>query len=207
MKQVFIKAVLISFIVILFQQCSKEKEPEIPENTVLDAQGNAYPTVNIGTQTWMQQNLRVTVAPDGSPVTSYVYNNEEENAETYGRLYTWNVAMNGSTEEGARGLCPAGWHIPSDDEWKVLEMYLGMTQTEADLVNVWRGPGVGTKMSPGGESGYEALYSGRRDPGGSFMLLDQWEYMWSSTETGSSAWRRCLSSTATNVGRYDTFTK
>ncbi len=179
----------------------------IPGNIVLDVQGNIYSTVKIGTQTWMQQNLRVTVAPDGSPVTSYVYNNNEEHAKTYGRLYTWDAAMNGSTEEGARGLCPAGWHIPSDDEWKVLEMYLGMTQAEADLVNVWRGQGVGTKMGEGGESGYEALYSGRRDSNGSYYLMDQWEYMWSSTEAGTSAWRRCLSSTATTVGRYDTFTK
>lgn len=179
----------------------------VPENMVIDVQGNIYPTVKIGTQTWMQQNLRVTVAPDGSSVTAYVYNNDEENAKTYGRLYTWNTAMNGSTEEGAQGLCPAGWHIPSDNEWKILEIYLGMTQAEADLVNVWRGQGVGTKMGKGGESGYEALYSGRRDSNGAYWLLDQWEYMWSSTEAGSSAWRRCLSSTATTVGRYDTFTK
>lgn len=194
-------------ITLLFQQCSGEKEPDIPDNTVIDVEGNMYPTIEIGTQTWMQQNLRVTVAPDGSPVTSYVYNNNEEHAKTYGRLYTWDAAMNGSTEEGARGLCPAGWHIPSDDEWKVLEMYLGMTQAEADLVNVWRGQGVGTQMGEGGVSGYEALYSGRRDSNGSYYLMDQWEYMWSSTEAGASAWRRCLSSTATTVGRYDTFTK
>lgn len=207
MRKVFIGIILISFTAISFQQCSGEKEPDIPENTVLDVQGNTYPTVKIGTQTWMQQNLRATVAPDGTPVTSYVYNNDEENSKTYGRLYSWDAAMNGSTQEGAQGLCPAGWHIPSDGEWKVLEMYLGMTQAEADLVNVWRGQGVGTKMGPGGESGYEALYAGRHDPGGSFMLIDQWEYMWSSTEAGTSAWRRCLSSTATTVGRYDTFTK
>jgi uncharacterized protein (TIGR02145 family) len=179
----------------------------IPENTVFDVQENMYPTVKIGTQTWMQQNLRVKVAPDGSPITSYVYNNDEENAKTYGRLYPWDAAMNGSIVEGAQGLCPTGWHVPSDNEWKILEMYLGMTQAEADLVNMWRGQGVGTKMGKGGDSGYEALYSGKRDPGGAFNLKDQWEYMWSSTEAGTSAWRRCLSSTATTVGRYDTFTK
>jgi uncharacterized protein (TIGR02145 family) len=156
----------------------------VPENTVFDVQENMYSTVKIGTQTWMQQNLRVKVAPDGSPVTSYVFNNDEENAKTYGRLYPWDAAMNGSIVEGAQGLCPTGWHVPSDNEWKILEMYLGMTQAEADLVNMWRGQGVGTKMGKGGDSGYEALYSGKRDPGGAFNLKDQWEYMWSSTEAG-----------------------
>lgn len=179
----------------------------IPDNIVVDIEGNIYTTVQIGNQTWMQQNLRVSSAPDGTPVTSYVYSNNEVNAKTYGRLYTWNVAMNGSTVEGAQGLCPTGWHIPSDAEWKILEMYLGMSQVQADLSNTWRGIGVGTKLVKGGESGYEALYSGRRDSNGYYGWLDQWEYMWSSTEAGESAWRRCLSSSYSTVGRYDTFTK
>lgn len=207
MKTLCTYVIVLLFIALLFQQCSGEKEPDIPDNTVIDVEGNMYPTIEIGNQTWMQENLRVKSAPDGMPVTCYVYNNDEEYAKTYGRLYTWDVAMNGSTEEKAQGLCPTGWHIPADDEWKILEMYLGMSQAEADLVNVWRGQDVGTKMGKGGDSGYEALYSGRRDSNGNYWLLDQWEYMWSSTEAGVSAWRRCLSSTATTAGRYDTFTK
>lgn len=179
----------------------------VPDNIVIDLQGNVYSTVVIGEQTWMQQNLRITVDPDSIQVTSYTYSLNESYAATYGRLYTWDVAMNGSVSEKARGLCPAGWHIPSDEEWKILEMYLGMTRTEADLVNVWRGQGVGTKLGKGGGSGYEALYAGRRASSGGYSLLDQYEYIWTSTESGSYAWRRCLDKSQTTSGRFNTFPK
>lgn len=179
----------------------------VPDNILIDLQGNVYSTVVIGEQTWMQQNLRITVDPDSVPVASYAYSLNESHAATYGRLYTWDVAMNGSVSEKARGLCPAGWHIPSDEEWKILEMYLGMTRTEADLTNVWRGQGVGTKLGKGGGSGYEALYSGRRSSSGGYSLLDQYEYIWTSTESGSYAWRRCLDNSQTTSGRFNTFPK
>jgi uncharacterized protein (TIGR02145 family) len=177
----------------------------IPENILVDTEGNFYTTVVIGNQTWMQQNLRVTVTPDSIPVTSYVYDNDPEKAATYGRLYTWDVLMNGSTQESAQGLCPVGWHVPSDPEWKNLEMELGMTRTEADISNSWRGSGIGTSLRKGGASGYEALYSGRYI--GFFDLLEQYEYIWTSTESGQNAWRRCLSSGSSLVGRYNTFPK
>jgi uncharacterized protein (TIGR02145 family) len=183
------------------------KQP-IPDNVVIDKEGNIYTSVIIGDQIWMQQNLRVTVAPDSTPVTNCAYNNDEENAKTYGRLYSWDVAMNGSTAEKAQGICPSGWHIPSDNEWKTLEIYLGMSQAEADLTNSWRGHDVGTKLSAGGGSGYEALYSGRGINSSSYNLLNQFEYVWTSTEYGQSyAWRRCLEKGVSTVGRWNTFPK
>jgi len=183
-----------------------ENQP-IPDNTVIDIEGNIYLTVEIGEQTWMQENLRVSVAPDSSEITSYCYDDQPENAQTLGRLYTWNEAMNGSTTEKAQGICPVGWHIPSDGEWKTLEMYLGMTQEEADMTNTWRGQGVGTKLSKGGDSGYEALYSGRRLSSGTYSLLYQYEYVWTSSEFGQYAWRRCLATGVSTVGRWNTFPK
>jgi uncharacterized protein (TIGR02145 family) len=184
------------------------KQP-IPENILIDIEGNIYTTIKIGEQTWMQQNLRVSVDPDSTPITSYIYAGIEELAETYGRLYTWDAAMNGSNAEKAQGICPDGWHIPSDEEWKILEMHLGMTRAEADLSNVWRGVGVGAKLRPGGGSGYDVLYSGRRSSSGGYSLLRWYEYMWTSTESGSYAWRRCLDSipTVTTIGRFNTFPK
>ncbi len=179
----------------------------IPENAVIDVEGNIYTTVKIGEQIWMQENLRVSVAPDSSEITSWLYNDDPQNEEKFGRLYTWHVAMNGSTSEKAQGICPAGWHIPSDGEWKILEMYLGMTQQEADLANTWRGSGVGTKLGKGGESGYEAVYAGRRTNYGSYSLLNLYEYVWTSTESGSNAWRRCLEAGVSTVGRWNTFPK
>lgn len=115
----------------------------IPANVIMDIEGNFYTTVQIGEQTWMQQNLRVALAPDSSEIESFISDNNPDNEETYGRLYTWDVAMNGSTAENSQGICPDGWHIPSDEEWKELEIHLGMTRQEADMTNEWRGNGVG----------------------------------------------------------------
>jgi uncharacterized protein (TIGR02145 family) len=180
-----------------------------PVNTVVDIEGNIYPVVKIGTQTWMAKNIRVTKAPDGSDITSYCYNDNSGYQDTYGRLYTWDAAMNGSLVEMSRGICPDGWHIPSDGEWKTLEMYLGMTQKEADMVNIWRGEGVGTALKKGGNSGYEALLSGKRSTSGTYSLLGAYEYVWTSTEAEDTiyAWRRCLSKPDTRVGRWNTFPK
>ncbi|MDD4109562.1 MAG: FISUMP domain-containing protein [Prolixibacteraceae bacterium] len=175
-------------------------------DVVTDVDGNTYGFVRIGDQVWMNQNLRVTRAPDSTKITSYVYDNDISNAKKYGRLYSWDAAMNGSVEEKAQGLCPCGWHIPSDDEFKILEMSLGMSEAETNMVNVWRGSPVGTKLKAGGESGYDAYMAGQHY-NGRFSLLNQWEYMWTSSEYGNSAWRRCLSSTRSTIGRYNTFTK
>ncbi len=175
---------------------------------VMDVVGNIYNIIEIGEQTWIQENLRVTHTPDGSAISGYAYIDNEDSIAKYGLLYTWDVAMNGSKEEGAQGICPDGWHLPSDDEWKQLEKALGMTQAEANMVNTWRGSPVGTMMLDGGESGYEAQLAGRRSSSGGFSLMGRMEYMWTSTEyTGTLAWRRCLDAYSTAVGRWNTFPK
>jgi len=93
--------------------------------TITDIDGNIYNTVKIGDQWWMSENLKVTHDAQGNSITSNIYNNNSANEETYGRLYTWNVVMNGSTVEGAQGIAPEGWHIPNDGEWQALFDYLG----------------------------------------------------------------------------------
>lgn len=177
------------------------------DSLITDIEGNIYHTVEIGDQTWMKENMKVTKSPEGDEITSYCYNDNIDNQSTYGRLYTWDVAMNGSVTEMAQGICPDGWHVPSDGEWQELEMFLGMTRQEADMVNTWRGEGIGTALIKGGNSGYEAILAGRRDNNGNYSLLDQYEYVWTSTEYGSYAWRRCLSSMDSRVGRWNTFPK
>lgn len=177
-------------------------------DSLKDYDGNAYSIVKIGGQYWMGENLKVTHAPDGTPVTGYAFGDNESKVSIYGRLYTWDVAMNGAIVEEAQGICPIGWHVPSDEEFKVLEMHLGMTRAQADKVNIWRGTGVGASLIYGGASGYDAMLSGRRLPGGAYSLLGTMEYMWSSTEYGDSyAWRRCLDIDSDLVGRWNTFQK
>jgi uncharacterized protein (TIGR02145 family) len=180
-------------------------QPEL--EGVMDIDGNIYSTIKIGNQTWMKENLRVTHAPDGSDILSFAYINDPDSIKKYGRLYSWHVAMNGSIEEEARGICPEGWHLPSDDEWKELEMALGMTQAEANMTNTWRESPVGTMMKAGGASGYEAHLAGRC-VGGSLSLMGEMEYMWTSSQYSSSlAWRRCLDASSSAVGRWNTFPK
>ena len=94
--------------------------------TVSDKNGNSYPTVQIGTQCWMAQNLRSTTYPGGGSITNYLPNGASLNSN-YGRLYTYTDAMNGSVKVGTQdvqGVCPSGWHLPSFNEYGTLFNYL-----------------------------------------------------------------------------------
>ena len=102
--------------------------------TVTDIDGNVYETVVIGGQLWMAENLKVTHYNEGSEIpTGYsdfewdelddtetgayaVYNDDLSNADTYGNIYNWYAV------DDSRGVCPVGWHVPTDDEIKELEM-------------------------------------------------------------------------------------
>jgi uncharacterized protein (TIGR02145 family) len=145
--------------------------------TVEDQDGNTYKTVQIGDQCWMAENLNVGVmvdsvdtgsthsdVSDNGTIEKYCYDNDPANCETDGGLYDWNEAMQYTTEEGTQGICPAGWHIPTDEEWKTLEMQLGMSQTEADDTG-WRGTDEGDKLKvpdkcEGGENCNASLFGG-----------------------------------------------
>jgi len=117
------------------------------DNTVTDIDGNVYQTVQIGAQTWMAENLRVTRYADGTSI-QYVtddnywdnnalysklygwYNDNSYYKNIYGALYNWPAVMNGassssSNPSGVQGVCPDGWHVPSDAEWTQLINYLG----------------------------------------------------------------------------------
>ncbi len=175
---------------------------------IIDVEGNSYGTVTIGNQTWMKQNLRVTHTAQGEEIENFVYREISSYAGTYGRLYTWDVVMNGSRDEGAQGICPDGWHVPTDAEMKILETELGMTSDEADMGNTWRGAGIGTKLKFGGSSGFDALLSGRRLDDGTYNYLDKIEYLWTSTESGENkVWRRTLDKQENKVGRFDSTPK
>lgn len=203
---------------ILFTGCKKEEE-----ETVTDIDGNVYHTITIGTQVWMLENLRTTKYLNGSPIANVTdgtewanltngaycdYENTPGNSETYGRLYNW-YAVNEN-----RGLAPEGWHIPSDQEWKTLEMFLGMSQEQADATGN-RGTDEGAKLKETGkthwvsgegasnESGFTALPGGTRGWGnGSYINLAYVGYWWSSTESSSDhAWWRKLAPVDKTVNR------
>jgi uncharacterized protein (TIGR02145 family) len=176
--------------------------------------GQSYPTVQIGEQCWMAKNLNIGVMLVGSDMSSdngiiekYCWGDFDDNCEIYGGLYMWDEMMNYVNSEHAQGICPNGWYIPSDGEVKTLEIALGMEPSIADLSNTWRGTNEGTQIKIGGSSGFNALLSGARTGPSSFMLLNSYEFFYTSTESGSSAWRRCVRDDASNIGRFNTYPK
>jgi uncharacterized protein (TIGR02145 family) len=197
--------------------------------TVTDYDGNTYFTVKIGDQCWMAQNLKVTHYRNGDPIPNVTgdtewsnhstgayceYDNDPANVDTYGRLYNWYAV------DDSRNIAPEGWHVPTDAELKQLEMYLGMSQAEADGTG-WRGTDEGGKLKEAGtthwlapntgatnESGFTALPGGLRYFDGLFTNLGNYAYFWSSTEfSGDFAWYRNLDYYGSQVGRYYYFDK
>ncbi|MFA5368406.1 MAG: FISUMP domain-containing protein [Candidatus Paceibacterota bacterium] len=178
--------------------------------------GKTYNTVQIGNQCWLKENLNIgtrinTPTLQGtscSSIQKYCYENNEANCDTYGGLYTWTQAMCGSVEESTQGICPAGWHLPSDNEIKELEMFLGMTQEQADLQAAWRGTDQGTQLKIGGSSGFNAQLGGLYNYWTTYGFLNGDALLWASTTYGSgNAWHRLIRSSEPTIYRYVTIKK
>ena len=214
--------ILLILLIPIFNSCEEDNDKNV-NLTVTDYDGNTYKTVQIVDQIWMAENLKTTHYSNGTIIqlvenesdwkdlkysdkAMCYYDNSTANKETYGALYTWAAAMSGSKSSetnpsGVQGICPDGWHLPSDDEWKELEMYLGMSQTEADMYN-FRGTNEGSKLAGNsslwnegvlvsdvefGSSGFMALPAGRRaSDNGRFYQLQELGSFWSATESGDT---------------------
>jgi len=156
--------------------------------TVTDYDGNVYQTLTIGEQVWMKENLKSLHYANGSPINEVLaYNNDNNLADTYGRLYTWDAAMKNSTLEKAQGVCPNGWHLPSHNEWMALAQQLGGTNVAGGKLKEtgtthWNSPNTGATNS----SGFTVLPSGEYD-NTQFQLLNEYAVLWSSTQT-STQW-------------------
>ena len=182
---------------------------------VKDIDGNEYSTVKIGTQCWMKTNLKTTRYRDGSAIPTglsnaawenttsgayAIYNNDAANDATYGKLYNWYAVTD------SRNLCPAGWHVPTDAEWKSMEAQLGMPANELDQIgyrgqsqnvggklkevsSLWQSPNVGATD----ESGFSGLPGGTRSMFGNYYGIGGFGTWSSSTEYSSTyAWGRNL---------------
>lgn len=111
--------------------------------------GKKYKTVNIGNQLWMAQNLNY----EDNNIESFCYSNNDLYCHTFGRFYPWNSAMK---------ACPSGWHLPSDNEWKELEISLGMAENDAIRKgeSYFRGIPLGKKLHEDEVIGFKLLYTG-----------------------------------------------
>jgi uncharacterized protein (TIGR02145 family) len=188
--------------------------PDLTYGTVSDIDGNSYKTIQIGTQEWMAENLRTTRYADGTAIPQVTANNNwaalsvtdkayswynwgyDCNSTLYGAYYTWAAAMNGATSSssspsGVQGVCPTGWHLPSDDEWKTLAYFLGGSNNAAlklKAITFWGGVFREGESDRGAtnESGFTALPGGYCD--GYFNYIGDACIMWSSTE---DTWNCC----------------
>lgn len=189
-----------------------------------DFDNTDYKWVRIGDQIWMAENLKTTHDANGSaiPLTentsdwgnlgdmdeAYCYfDNSSAKGNTYGAIYTWSASIN---------VCPSGWHLPNDDEWKQLEISLGMSQTWLDGKGL-RGTNEGSKLAGNaslwnqgnlennvafGNSGFASLPGGFRHTSGTFHNLGINGGYWTATEYSSSnVWLRSLYNDSSGLGR------
>ncbi len=172
--------------------------------TVTDIDGNSYQTIKIGTQWWMAENLKVTHYRNGEEIPHVtdntdwgnltagaccIYGNDVNYSETYGRLYNWYAV------DDSRGIAPAGWHVPSDQEWQALVDQLGGDATAGDgLKEAGNTHWTSLNTTATNASGFTALPGGFRGFDGSYGGAGNYAYFWASTEyNASDAWQRQLS--------------
>ena len=176
-------------------------------STVSDVDNNTYNTVQIGIQCWTQSNLKVSKyrnwdsIPTGLSNSAWenttsgayaIYNNDPVNDDLYGKLYNHYAVTDN------RGLCPTGWHVPSDGEWTTLENHLGGSGVAGGVLK-----STATQPTPGGwnypntgatnSSGFTALSGGVRSSSGGFNIMTDYGFWWSSSiSSASDAWCRSL---------------
>lgn len=184
---------LIATILLLVTGCKKDKD----DITVTDIDGNVYNTVTIGTQVWIKSNLKVTKLNDGSniqlvennqtwtglktPGYCWYSNNEAQYKNIFGAFYNFYTVKTGK-------LCPAGWHVPTDNDWTALTDYLGgLNIAGGKLKETGTSHWSSSNTGATNETGFTALPGGYRNYDGTFQGTGSVGYWWSSTESGATS--------------------
>jgi len=195
-----------------------------PGTPTVEYEGQVYNTIQIFSQCWLKENLNVgTMIPgsqnisDNGTIEKYCYNNRPDSCDKYGGLYQWDEMMQYTNQQGVQGICPPGWHLPTDEEWKVLEGAVDSQYGIGD--NTWddegpRGFDAGTNLKTtsgwyeNGNGtdlfGFSGLPGGSRYGGdGSFSHVGYTGIWWPSTELDYYwAWDRNLFSDYPGVFLY-----
>lgn len=185
--------------------------------TVVDYDGNTYNTVKLGNQCWMKENLRTTRYSNGTNIAlgrststttalRYYPNGNSSNVSTYGYLYNWKAVMGNSLSSsanpsGVQGICPTGWHVPSDTEWTQLTDYVSsqsqnvcggdnrnIAKTFASTLGWYSSTetcAVGNNPSANNASGFSAFPAGSYDSDYGYFFGDE-AYFWSTTENNDN---------------------
>ncbi len=176
--------------------------------------GKVHNSVQIGTQCWMAENLNIgtminvsSSQTNNDTIEKYCYNNSTTKCNTYGGLYQWNEIMQYVTTKGTQGICPSGWHLPTDAEWKILEGAVdSQSPVDRSVWNKegWRGTDVGKNLKS--TSGWHRLRNGtdlygfgalpggyRGSAGDTGDNITEYGSWWSSSRSsGTNAWGRTL---------------
>lgn len=198
---------------------------EVIKDAVTDVDGNHYDAVRIGDQVWMKQNLRTTRYADGTEIPQSTFsssytplaekkpyrwapNNMDINVQKFGWLYNWRAVMRDSigsdlNPSGVQGICPDGWHMPSDAEWTQLTDYVGSDRkmrcwpsadfsiakalsAQTDWNPAFDKCDVGNDLSRNNATGFSALPAGNAEFTDQFVNMLDWAYFWTSSY-GSNA--------------------
>ena len=184
-----------------------------PGTPTVTYNGQVYNTIQVFSQCWLKENLNAGIRINGSQnasnngiIEKYCYEDTEVNCGIYGGLYSWNEMMQYFTAEGSRGICPEGWHIPTDEDWKTLE---GEVDSLYGIGNsLWnstdfRGSNAGQNLKSAstalwwsGEGtdkfGFAGLPGGMMWQSGNFTYYGCYGFFWSSSSDGYASWRRTL---------------
>jgi len=185
--------------------------------------GEMYNTTLIGWQCWMAENLNIGKMLNGNEemtnngiIEKYCYDNDTLNCDEFGGLYQWYEMMQYNAMSGTQGICPEGWHIPTDDEWKILEGTVDSQYPVGDTIwnnKGWRGfdAGLNLKSKYGWRDNgngtdlydFKALPGGWRTESGGFSNITNRAFFWTSSEYDSDAWERYISYGGGKVGNWD----
>jgi len=192
--------------------------------TLIDPRdGQSYATVKIGDQCWMAENLNIGTMIYGNQdmtnngiIEKYCFNNNEANCSIYGGLYQWTEMMQYTTTPGVKGICPEGWHLPTNVEWTNLTTYVSsqpaylcnsnttyIAKALAATTNWTIHTGtctVGNNLTLNNATSFTALPGGYRNTDGSFGYLNNYGIWWSSSQyDASKAWYRTMNFSGAHV--------
>jgi uncharacterized protein (TIGR02145 family) len=228
------KLFFVSTLILMIYGCTDSKPTKVDnrenisiKNTVSDIDGNVYNIVVIGKQFWMKENLKTQHYSNGKPIETgltdaqwkddtigaySLYSNNSTNDSVFGKLYNWYAVAD------PRGLCPTGWHVPSDKDWNELIKAIdptantfcsactqsttaGGAMKEIELVK-WASPNFGATNS----SGFSGLPGGCRDYDGTYLEIGNQGHWWSATQASTlDAYYFYLDFSNSNINRLNYF--
>jgi len=198
-----ITSVIFASFLLLFASCAKDYYPKqfppvrsCPDLPVVTYGGEEYPTVLIENRCWMAKNLNIGIKiidtlqmTDNGVIEKYCYEADTTNCKIYGGLYLWDEAMQYKSEEGTRGICPEGWHIPTNREF--VDLFLYVDNDHGFLIDnqdsLWKDKGysenfnlTGFSALPGGDSFLTYDNEGNRK--NRYLGLKEFTVFWCSKE-------------------------